>query len=109
MIRTDRPRFVMVAGLLAEASLAVQEQSELEVAPFARGTRAGVQFLTAANADVVGSVWRPFVDSHTIPGSGLGLAVARGVAKALDVTVEVREVDSDVPRVALVLHTQALT
>ena len=87
----------------------MQEPSGLEIAPFARGTRAGVQFLTASHADVVESLWRPFVSSHTIPGSGLGLAVARGVAKALDVTVEVREVDGDVPRAALVLHTQALT
>jgi signal transduction histidine kinase len=108
-VRTDRARFAMVAVLVAEASLAGDPDEAIVIAPFARGTRAGVQFVTPLSSSVVDSVWRPFVSSHTIPGSGLGLAVARGMAKALDVVVELRDVPGDLPRTALVLLTQSVT
>ncbi len=107
-VHTDPARFAMVAVLIAEASLAAEAASAIEVAPFARGTRAGLQLVTEADATVVSSVWRPFVSSHTIPGSGLGLAVARGMAKALDLVVELRDVPGDVPRTALVILTQSV-
>jgi signal transduction histidine kinase len=108
-VHTDRARFAMVAVLIAEASLAAVPASSIELAPFARGTRAGLQLVTTSDAMVVTSVWGPFVSSHTIPGSGLGLAVARGMAKVLDVAVEVRDVPGEVSRTALVMLTQSVS
>ncbi|MBI4935085.1 MAG: HAMP domain-containing histidine kinase [Actinobacteria bacterium] len=108
-VRTDRARFAMVAVLVAEASMSAAPDDAIEIASFARGTRAGLQFVTPSTASVIDAVWRPFVESHTIPGSGLGLAVARGMAKALDVAVELRDVPGDVPSTALVLLTQSVT
>jgi signal transduction histidine kinase len=103
MVHTDRSRFVMAAVLLAEASVAVADGQPIEVEPFARGTRAGVQFVAAADAPVVDALWTPFVRSHTIPGSGLGMAVARSMARTLDVAVEVRDASDDPALVRLVL------
>ncbi len=103
VVLTDRTRFSMAAVLLAEASVAVADGRPIEVAPFVRGTRAGVQFVAAAGTPVVEALWLPFVRSHTIPGSGLGLAVARSMAKALEVAVEVRESTADPAVVRLVL------
>ncbi len=102
MVHTDRSRFVMAAVLLAEASVAVAGNVPIEVVPFARGTRAGVQFVVATDAPVVEALWTPFVRSHTIPGSGLGMAVARSMARTLDVAVEVLE-SADDTRARLVL------
>jgi signal transduction histidine kinase len=101
-VSTDRARCAMVAVLVAEASMGALAGVPIEVMPFVRGTRAGVQFVTLTESPVVQNVWDPFVRSHTIPGSGLGLAVARGMAKALDLVVDLREVAGDVPRTALV-------
>ncbi len=100
---TDRSRFVLTAVLLAEASMPLVGRSGLEVMPFERGMRAGVQFVVDAAAPVVAEMWEPFVGSHTIPGAGLGLAVARSLAKALDMVVEVRTSVDEPDRVRLVL------
>ncbi len=103
MVQTDRSRFVMAAVLLAEASVAAADGHRIVVAPFVRGTRAGVQFLTETASPVTEALWSPFVTSHTIPGAGLGMAVARSMAKALDVAVEVRDVPGHAEHTRLVL------
>jgi signal transduction histidine kinase len=100
---TDRSRFVLTAVLLAEASVPLAGRSGIEVVPFERGMRAGVQFVADADSPVAGELWEPFVSSHTIPGAGLGLAVARSMAKALDMVVEVRTLVDEPGRVRLVL------
>ena len=91
------------AVLLAEASVAAADGHRIVVAPFVRGTRAGVQFLTTATSPVSEALWEPFVTRHTIPGAGLGMAVARSMAKALDVAVEVRDVPGHAEHTRLVL------
>lgn len=103
MVVTDRSRFVLTAVLLAEASVPIAGRPGIEIEPFERGIRAGVQFVVDADSPVVGELWEPFVSSHTIPGAGLGLAVARSMAKALDVAVEVRAAVDEPGRVRLVL------
>lgn len=100
---TDRARFISAAALLAEASLAVDVDGGIELGEFVRGTRAGLQFVAAADAPVVRTLWAPFVESHTIPGSGLGMAVARSMARTLDVLVELRPMPDDATRSRLVL------
>lgn len=107
-VHTDRARFGTVGQLLVEASLAVDRSEPVELAPFARGTSAGVQLVVRADAGVVAQVWGPFVAGHGVPGAGLGLAVARSLAGALDVVAELREVPGDEARVALVLFTQTV-
>ncbi len=102
-VYTDRQRFTTVASLLLQASLNAAPAVAFAVGPYARGTRLGVQLVMGADSPVVETVWLPFVRSHTIPGSGLGLAVARSMAKALAVDVEVRPVATDASLVALVL------
>jgi signal transduction histidine kinase len=97
-VRTDRSRFSMTALLLAEATVEAQS-GPLELRPFGGGSRAGVQFVVDATSPVVSSLWTPFVQSHTIPGAGLGLAVARSLAAALDLLVEARW-DADEPETA---------
>ncbi|MFZ4719493.1 MAG: histidine kinase dimerization/phospho-acceptor domain-containing protein [Ilumatobacteraceae bacterium] len=99
---TDRSRFLTAAVLLAEASLAIADGG-IEIGEFVRGTRAGIQFVADASAPVVRALWVPFAQSHTIPGSGLAMAVARGMARTLDVLVEVRPVADDPSRSRLVL------
>lgn len=108
MLRTDPSRFRLTATLLAGASLDAA-LDPLEVRPFARGTRAGVEFVVDAASPMVQSVWLPFVKTHTIPGAGLGLAVARSMARALDMVVEVRDDTTDPARVRLVLSLPAGT
>jgi signal transduction histidine kinase len=108
-VHTDPARFATVVVLLAEASLAAGAGPPIDIEPFSRGTYAGVQFITAAASPVVEMVWQPFVSSHTIPGSGLGLAVARSMASALDLTSEVRVVPGDSQRTALVFLAPAVT
>jgi nitrogen-specific signal transduction histidine kinase len=81
----------------------VAEGHRIVVAPFVRGTRAGVQFLTPTISPVTEALWQPFVASHTIPGSGLGMAVARSMAKALEVSVELRDVPDHPEHTRLVL------
>lgn len=100
---TDRSRFVLTAVLLAEASLPLTGRAGLQIMPFERGIRAGVQLVVDADSPVVAELWEPFVSSHTIPGAGLGLAVARSMAKVLDMVVEVRTVVDEPDRVCLVL------
>lgn len=101
LVRTDPVRFTSAALLVAEASAAVQHG--IEVALFARGARAGIQFVAPADSPVVDAVWRPFLHSHAIPGAGMGLAVARGMAGLLKVSMELREHPDG--RAALVLLT----
>ena len=108
LLRTDPSRFRLTATLLAEASFAAALHP-LEVRPFARGTRAGVEFVADANSPMVQSVWQPFVKSHTIPGAGLGLAVARSMARALGVVVELRDDITDPTKARLVLSLPAGT
>jgi nitrogen-specific signal transduction histidine kinase len=84
-------------------SVPLAGRAGLQVQPFDRGIRAGVQFVVDADSPVVAELWEPFVSSHTIPGAGLGLAVARSMAKALDMVVEVRTVVDEPQRVRLVL------
>jgi hypothetical protein len=93
--------------LLAEASVGAAGHHGIVVAPFVRGTRAGVQFVTDTASPVSDALWRPFVTSHTIPGAGLGMAVARSMAKALDVAVELRDVPGSPELVRLVLTLPA--
>ena len=100
---TDRSRFVLTAVLLAEASVPLAGRAGMRVTTFERGIRAGVQFVVDADSPVVAELWEPYVGSHTIPGAGLGLAVARSMAKALDMVVEVRSTVDDPGRVRLVL------
>lgn len=100
---TDRSRFVLTAVLLAESSTPLAGRAGLRVTPFERGMRAGVQFVVDAGSPVVAELWEPFVSSHTIPGAGLGLAVARSMAKALDMVVEVRTAVDEPDLVRLVL------
>jgi len=108
-VSTDPARFTTLALLVAEASLAARPDEPLAIGPFFRGTRAGVQIVTRSSSPVVGELWTPLVSSHSIPGAGLGLAVVRGMAQALDVTMEVREVPGDSDRSALVLLLTALS
>jgi signal transduction histidine kinase/PAS domain-containing protein len=108
-VSTDPARFTTLALLVAEASLAARPDEPLAIGPFFRGTRAGVQIVTRSSSPVVGELWTPLVSSHSIPGAGLGLAVARGMAQALDVTMEVRDVPGDPERSALVLLLTALS
>jgi signal transduction histidine kinase len=108
-ISTDPTRFATLALLVAEASLAARPEQSLAIGPFFRGTRAGLQILTSAESPVVEELWKPLVGSSSIPGAGLGLAVARGMAHALDVTMEVRDVAGDPARSALVLLLTALS
>jgi signal transduction histidine kinase len=108
-VSTDPARFATLALLVAEASLAARPDEPLAIGPFFRGTRAGVQIVTRRSSPVVDELWRPLVSSHSIPGAGLGLAVARGMAQALDVTMEVREVPGDADRAALVLLLTAVS
>jgi hypothetical protein len=108
-VSTDPARFTALALLVAEASLFARPDEPLAIGPFFRGTRAGVQIVTRSSSPVVDELWTPLVSSHSIPGVGLGLAVARGIAQALDVTMEVREVPGHVDRSALVLLLTALS
>jgi signal transduction histidine kinase len=108
-VSTDPARFATLALLVAEAALAARPDEPLAIGPFFRGTRAGLQIVTAAESPVVGELWGPLVGGHSIPGSGLGLAVARGMAQALDVTMEVREAQGDPGRAALVLLLTAIS
>ena len=92
-VRTDRARLVTIAMLLLEASVGVCGETVLEMSAFARGTKAGLRMAAPSGCPVVAEVWRPFAESHVIPGEGLGLAVARGLAEALGIAVEVRTSD----------------
>ncbi|MEY4339320.1 MAG: hypothetical protein RLZ14_1170, partial [Actinomycetota bacterium] len=103
VVRTDPSRFTSVALLVAEASAAVQQG--IEVKTFARGARAGIQFVVPSGSAVVESVWRPFVQSHAIPGTGMGLAVARSMAALLKVSLELREGVARDDTVSLVMVT----
>lgn len=103
-VLTDPARFTSLAMLVAEASTVVQRG--IEVAPFARGVRAGVQFVVTGDSPVVDAVWRPFLHSHLIPGAGMGLSVARSMASLLKVSMELREDVDGQARVALVLLGQ---
>jgi signal transduction histidine kinase len=103
-VSTDPARFTSIAMLVAEASIAVQRG--IEVTAFARGVRAGIQFVANADSPVVDAIWRPFLHSHRIPGSGMGLSVARSMASLLKVSMELREYTDGSARVALVLLGQ---
>ncbi|CAB4364264.1 MAG: hypothetical protein F2681_09140 [Actinobacteria bacterium] len=108
-VRTDRARLAAVALLLAEASIHADDVAQIEIGPFVRGTRAGLQLVVAAGAAMIDEVWYPFVGSHTIPGVGMGLAVARGLANALGVTVEVRPFMGAADRLSLVMMLNPVT
>jgi hypothetical protein len=108
-VSTDPSRFATLVLLVAEASLSARPDEPLAIGPFFRGTRAGLQIVTAAESPVVTELWGPLVGGHSIPGAGLGLAVARGMAQALDVTMEVREAHGDPGRAALVLLLTAIS
>jgi len=103
VVRTDPARFTSVALLVAEASVAVQPG--IEVKSFGRGARAGIQFVVPRESSLVESVWRPFLHSHTIPGTGMGLAVARSMAAMLKVSLELREGVDLADTVSLVMLT----
>ena len=108
-VRTDRARLAAIALLLAEASIQADGVAQLEIGPFVRGTRAGLQLVAAPGAAMVDEVWYPFVGSHIIPGVGMGLAVARGLANALGVTVEVRRFLGVADRLSLVMMLNPVT
>jgi K+-sensing histidine kinase KdpD len=108
-VSTDPARFTALALLVIEACWAARPEQPLAIGPFFRGTRAGLQILTPAASPVVEELWAPLVSRGSMPGAGLGLAVARGIAQALDVTMEVREVPTDSARSALVLLLTALS
>ena len=89
-VRTDRSRLVTIGLLLVEASIASCFGDALEVGPFVRGAKAGLQLTAPSTCPVVDEVWQPFASGHLVPGAGLSLAVARGLVQALGITLEVR-------------------
>jgi len=89
--------------MVVEASVAVQRG--IEVGAFRRGARAGVRLTAPERSEVVRAVWRPFLHHHALPGSGMGLAVARGMANFLGVSLELREDDSSPGQMSLVMLT----
>ncbi|MFM7686543.1 MAG: sensor histidine kinase [Actinomycetota bacterium] len=102
VVDTDPTHFVSMALMVAEASSAVHPG--IEVGTFLRGARAGLRFTAPDHSEVVRSVWRPFLHQHALPGSGMGLAVARGIAGFLGVSLELRD-DTRPGCVSLVLLT----
>lgn len=86
---TDPTYFVGMALMIIEASVA--EQKAIELGSFRRGARAGVRLSAPERSEVVRSVWAPFVRHQALPGSGIRLAVARGMANLLGVSLELRD------------------
>lgn len=103
LIDTDATHFTGMALLLAEASVAAHHG--VEVGAFRRGARAGIRLTAPEHSDVVRSVWRPFLHHHALPGSGMGLAVARGMADFLGIALELRDDDGRQGLMSLVLLT----
>jgi signal transduction histidine kinase len=103
VVDTDPTHFLGMALMVAEASAVVQRG--VEIGEFRRGARAGIRLCAPDRSEVVRSVWRPFLHHHALPGSGMGLAVARGMANALGVSLELRDDDSRPGIVSLVLLT----
>jgi hypothetical protein len=77
----------------------------VEIGAFRRGARAGVRLTAPERSDVVRSVWRPFLHHHALPGSGMGLAVARGIANFLGVSLELRDEEATPGLTSLVMLT----
>jgi hypothetical protein len=103
IIDTDATHFTGMALMLAEASVAAHRG--VEVSAFRRGARAGFRLTAPDDSDVVRSVWRPFLHHHALPGSGMGLAVARGIADFLGIALELRDDEARQGLMSLVLIT----
>ncbi|MEY4175912.1 MAG: hypothetical protein RI900_3077 [Actinomycetota bacterium] len=103
IIDTDATHFTGMALMLAEASVAAHRG--VEVSAFRRGARAGIRLTAPDDSDVVRSVWRPFLHHHALPGSGMGLAVARGIADFLGIALELRDDEARQGLMSLVLIT----
>lgn len=103
LVETDPTHFVGMALMVAEASAAVHRGVELGT--FRRGARAGLRLTAPDRSEAVRSVWRPFLHHHALPGSGMGLAVARGMANFLGVSLELRDDEARPGLASLVLLT----
>ncbi|MEI8240721.1 MAG: HAMP domain-containing sensor histidine kinase, partial [Actinomycetota bacterium] len=102
-VRTDPSRWCTAVALVLEASRNIAPHEALELGAFVRGGRAGMQVVARSDSAVVDELWVPFAKSHTIPGAGLGLAVARGIMRVLGADTDVRPSPVDSSRTSLVL------
>lgn len=109
VVRADTTRWGLAIAMLAEATLEAYPTDMLRLDTFVTSTSAGVQLIAATNAHTVRDLWMPFATSHTIPGAGLGLAVARSLLLALGVRVEVRHSLTSPAESSLVLTVEPVS
>lgn len=105
-VRVDQAHLVSALVHLLQGSVTLAAECPFAVGPYQRGATVGLQVTAPRASPVVEQLWHPFSVGQGLPGNGLGVAVARGLLRAMGLTAEIREVPGQPTRVALVVSLQ---